>query len=321
MRYGEVVTRSLHIFWHHRYLWLLGALGGGESVGGGSGGGGNYGSSFYTPGRAGGGSASGAGADFARSLQDWFSGHAGLLIVAGALLLVFGIAYFLVSCVASGALVRAAAEHDAERPFDFHLAWRAGTRTFARVLGLRLLLVLWTLVVLVIAGALVGAGVYAGFNNLGGLLAAVVAVGAVFVLAFIVVGIVLGLVYTLALRAIVLEERRTWESVRRGWQLFQARLGRVLLVWLIQIGVALVLGFAIGIGLFLLALPLLAIGFAAYSAGGVGGVLTAAVPLVVVFVLLSVAVGGAAGSYITTYWTLAYRRLDLDPVPAPAPAA
>src|SRR5947209_6278765 len=136
MRYGEVVERSLLVFWRHRYLWLLGALGGGESVAGGFG---NFGAAGQGPG---GGSDNGAGGlpdQFSAQFGQWFGGSLPLLGALLALLGLFLVAYFLLSCLATGATVRAAAEHDAERPFGLGLAWQAGRQSFLPILGLRLL--------------------------------------------------------------------------------------------------------------------------------------------------------------------------------------
>ena len=46
------------------------------------------------------------------------------LFAIAVVLLLFSLAWMLLSSVTVGALVRAAAEHDAERPFSFGPAWR-----------------------------------------------------------------------------------------------------------------------------------------------------------------------------------------------------
>src|SRR6266550_8455485 len=133
MRYGEVVERSLLVFWRHRYLWLLGALGGGESVGGGFG---NFGVAGQGPG---GTSDTGTGSlpdQLSTQFGQWFLADLPLLGALLGLLALFLVAYFFLSCVSVGATVRAAAEHDAERPFGLGLAWRAGRQTFLPILGL-----------------------------------------------------------------------------------------------------------------------------------------------------------------------------------------
>lgn len=313
MRYGEVITRSLNIFWRHKYLWLLGALGGGESVGGG-GGGGNFGGF-----RSGGASGRANNPDFSgftRQLGDWVGGHLGLLVTVAAVLIVLALAYFLVSCVASGALIRAAAEHDAERPFGLGPAWQAGLRTFWPILGLRLLFIAYVLAVVIVVGGLFLLAFLAGSGNNPAGAAGFGVLGGLAVLVVIPVSIAAGLVYILGLRAVVLEQSGALAGLGRGWRLLRKRLGRVLLSWLIQIGLSLVGGIIIGIALVVLLLPGAAIVFAAYAAGGLGAALSVGIIAGLIYLVLVVALSGAAGSFIATYWTLAFRRLDLDSVAA-----
>jgi hypothetical protein len=308
MRYGEVIERSLSIFWRHRYLWLLGALGGGEASGGG--GFGNFGLSGQ--GSPGGGQASG---DLGTQFTQWLTDNILLLVVLSTVLLLFFLVYFLVSCVATGAAIRAAAEHDAERPFGLRLAWRAGLQTFWSILGLRLLGLVLVLLAVALGGAVIAFGVFSAANQQpAGAVTAVLA-GIVLLPTFVVLGIVLTLVWILALRSIVLEQHRVFEALGRGFHLVRHRLGRVLLVWLIAIGIGIVIGIGIGIAATLVALPLVAVAAATYATAGLGGALTIGAVLLAFYLVGVVAVGGAVGSFMTTYWTLAFRRLDLDPVP------
>ena len=149
---------------------------------------------------------------------------------------------------------------------------------------------------------------------------AVIVLGVMFGLLLIPVGIVLGLVYILALRAIVLEQTGAIAGLRRGWQLVRRRLGRVLLSWLIQVGLSILLGLCLGIVLLILLLPAIGIVVAAYAAGGVGGALSTGIVVLLFYLLLALLAGGAVGSYVGIYWTLAFRRLDLDPVPVGVPS-
>jgi hypothetical protein len=314
MRYGEVISRSFAIFWRHKYLWLLGALGGGESVGGGA--------SFFNllgsgPG-GGGGGGNQVSPEVAAELNRWFLDNLVLLIVLLALLAVLTIAYFLLSCLTTGAAIRASAEHDAERPFDFGTAWRAGRQTFWSILGLRLLSLLFGLVVLALFGvlAVVGFSSAAAGQNAGAAVAAVL--GVLLFLLLIPVAIGFGLTWTLATRSVVLEQRPVLAAVGRGFQLLTGRLGRVLLLWLISIALSIAIGIALGVALLVLALPLAGVVFAAAINGGLEPALTVGAVAVAIYILVSVVVSGAAGSYLTAYWTLAFRRLEME-APAAAP--
>jgi hypothetical protein len=308
MQYGELISRSFRIMWSHRYLWLLAILLGSD-VGGGISPGSNLGQigNFTTGPRS--------GQQAGTYLQDNLGLIIGLMVLG--LLVVVGV--FLLSCVTTGALIRGSAEHDAERPFRAGLAWRAGARTFWSILGLRMIGFVLFLLALLVVAAFVLLGVAAYLNSQPGLLAAVIAIGIVVFLAVIVLWVAIGIVFILATRAIVLEERGAVAALRRALQLFRARLGRVLLVWLIQVGLGIGIGFAVGVA----SLPVLLLA-AALVAGGafagglvVGLVVGIPVGLVVTAALLVVA--AMAGTFLSTYWTLAFRRMELD-IPAPQPA-
>lgn len=305
MSYGDLITRSWTIFWRYRYLWLLGALGGGMGTANGFGG--RIGNVGPPPGE----------------VNRWVSDHAGLLIGLGILaFLVFLVYLFVLVNIALGALVRAAAEHDAERPFGLGVAWQAGLHTFLRVLGLRVVAALCAiagLAVFAAAGFLVIAlGIASANDRLGGGVALAILIGIALIGILIIVSIAYSLVVTLATIALVLEQRGIFSSFGRGIRLLSDRMGRVLLIWLLSIPISIVIGVAIGVLAVILALPLLAVGFGVYAGLGTQAALTAGLVLAVLFGILVVLLSGAAQSYLTIYWTLAFRRLELDAPRVPA---
>jgi hypothetical protein len=314
MRYGELITRAFSIAWRFKYLWLLGILGGADVSGGG------LSVNFSGLGNAG-GNPTGAGAAVqavTRFLQD----NLGLIVALGILALVLAVAWFLLSCVTTGALVRASAEHDAERPFELAAAWRAGVGTFWSILGLRLLGLLLGLAVVLLIGALVALGFMSAVAGQQGGLVAVIVLGILLAPVLIVLAILAGLVLILATRAVVLEERGALAAVGRGVQLTRTRLGRVLLVWLIQL--ALGFGAALGVTIALIPVILVTVGVvvSAAVAGGPLAAVATGIPAGLVLLIAGVVLTGVAGSYLSTYWTLAFRRLELDaPQPAPWPPA
>jgi len=310
MRYGELITRSFTITWRHRYLWLLAILGGADAGSGGFGG--SFGGLGNGRGLLQGTGGSPGGQRAAQLLQD----QLGLVvaIVVGAVLVAIGL--LLLSCVTTGALVRASAEHDAQRPFGHGMAWRAGAGTFWPILGLRLLALLWGLALVVVAAVLVVLGVVAFLNGQAGALAAVIAVGIPVFLTLVVASVVVWIVLILATRAVVLERRGPLAALGRGIRLLRERPGRVLVVWLLEIGLAAGMGVALAVAA--VPLVLLAAGLVAGAAfaGGVTAAVVLGIPLAVVVAAVLVGVG-MIGAYLSTYWTLAFRRMELEE-PAPA---
>src|SRR5438445_10532349 len=114
MNYGEILKRSLAISWHHRYIWLL-ALFAGEGIGTGL---------PNLQGQGSGRNGNRIPAVTYDQVPAWAVAHTAQLVTIGIAIAAVLIALFLVSAVANGAVVRAAAEHDLDRPFGFRPAWR-----------------------------------------------------------------------------------------------------------------------------------------------------------------------------------------------------
>jgi hypothetical protein len=311
MQYGQLISRSVSIMWRHRYLWVLAILGGGD-VGGSGFSAPTSGGNFTNP------NSGGSSSSFAPSSQQvsqFLQDSIGQIVAVVVILLLLALAWFLLSCITTGALVRASAEHDAERPFRFGPAWRAGLGTFWSVLGLRLLGVVFGLVVVAVAGLLVLLGFLSHNAGQSGALAAVVVVGVLFALALIPTAIVAGIVFILATRSIVLEQRGTIASLGRALDLVQARLGRTLLVWLIQLGLSIGAGIGIAVVLVVVILALGAVVFGVGLAAGLGAAIVVGIPIGLVVLAVIVVLAGMTNTFLSTYWTLAFRRLELDPPP------
>jgi uncharacterized protein (DUF58 family) len=113
----------------------------------------------------------------------------------------------------------------------------------------------------------------------------------------------------LALRAIVLEQRGILSALGRGIQLLSRRLGRVLLVWLLGVALGTAAGLAVGLAF----LILIAIDIASFASLGIQVSLTLTAVLLLVLVVVSPPFAGVVGTYFSTYWTLAFRKLELEP--------
>lgn len=312
MQYWEIVTRSFRIPWKYKYLWLI-ALFSGE-------GGAGFNPNITNPARTPAQPTTGESTSYAQIQQQvttWLQDHAGLIVLLLVVWLVLVVAFFILGAICEGATVRASAEHDAERPFGLGWAWRSGRATMWAVVRFRLIiLVLYLPLVLVLVGLVVSIAVTV--INQGG-----TAVGAIFLFGLLSL---LGIPYAiyiffldrLGLRALVLEQLGAGASFARAHRLLFKRLGRTLLVWLLQIAV----GIALGIGLAcvgtIAALPFILIGAALAAGGGAGAAWPAAVVAFIVLVPVFLVVAGYLAAQSSTYWTLAFRRLDLDPVPYPS---
>ena len=306
MPYWELVTRSFKISWRHKYLWLL-AFFAGEG-----GGGFNYSSSTQPP-------TNGRGnvpdvAAINQQITHWAAAHLGLIAAASVAFILVAIAFFVLAAICEGAVVRAAAEHDAERPFGLGWAWRTGTATMGAMIRFRLLLIALVLPLLAVF-AVLAIGLVGAIGGQNGPLIAVVALfGFLFILAAFVYLIFLFFLDRLGTRAVVLEQLGAVAALRRAYGLITKRLGRLLLVGLIAIGVAIVVGICLAIVGAILVVPTVVLTVALYASGSSAWwVVIVLGVLILLPVLLVISAFLAAQS--STYWTLAFRRLELDRPP------
>ena len=307
MPYWELITRSFKISWRHKYLWLL-ALFAGE-------GGGSFNiNSPASPGING----SGRTPDLSavnQQVTQWLSDHTGLIAGASVAIVLIAIAFFVLGAVCEGAVVRAAAEHDAERPFGLGWAWQTGTASMGTMIRFRLLLIALTLPLLAIFVVLTIAFLIAIFGGNGAVIALLALFGFVFLLAAIPYSILLFFLDRLGTRAVVLEQLGAVRALGRAYSLVKHRLGRLLLLGLLAIAVGFVVGICFAIVGAILVVPITVVTIAAYASHSSTwwvAIVFAGVILLPIFLVIA-AFLATQGS---TYWTLAFRRLEIDQTPA-----
>lgn len=302
MPYWQNVTRSFEIAWRHRYLWLL-ALFAGES-----GAGFNLGQGTGTTGNRNPGQA-------VQQFATWLGNHLGLVALLVVVWVMLVIALFILAAVCEGALIRACAEHDADRPFRLGMAWRNGLSTMWLIIRLRLLLIALVLPAIIVSALLVVAFVFAIVSS-NPLLAVIIGLLALlFFLATFVYSVYLSLLDRLGSRTAILEQQGAVASLRRGHRLLFKRLGRVLLVWLISLAVGIAAGLASAIVLVVAAVPG-AVAIVVLIAGGPTWVWVVVGLGVLIFLALALPINGFLAAQSSTYWTLAFRRMDVEYPPA-----
>lgn len=325
MRYGEIVSRAWAITWHHKYLWLL-ALFAGEGAA-------SFGSSGFSWSSSSRSSTSTlTPAQVGNDIGVWVGAHVLLLVLTGVVVLSVAVALFLLSAIADGALVRASAEHDQERPFSLRRAWSAGLATFGPVLKVKLLAVVVALVWIVVLGGIAAFAVAAAVGGATALTVLLAIVGVLLLLAAIPFSIIFSVLILFWVREVVLRGRggdrsgrSTTAALGQVLALMRRHPGRVTLLWLLSV----LLGLATGIAMFVVTIAsLLVVGglaAGAYLAGGMTAAIVVGIVLAVPWLGLLLVASGAVMAFTSTYWTLGYTRLDLEPQPQygilPPPAA
>jgi len=318
MNYGDLIRDAFRITLHNRYLWFFGFFAGGT------------GTNFV-------GNIPSTGANFnPEEFQSSGAGISGLTAQVGQglseLVLIFGIVvvvllialfFIILAIISQGALADSVAAIDRGEGRRLGTAFRSGLNNFWRVLGyivVFFLVALGLLVVIAIPVALLIGGTFAATQSTRVRLSVAVVVGILAILLLIVVFVPLYVVGQYALRDIVVRRERVLGSVGSGYNLFRHNIGSSLLLWLIQLGLAIAIGIAFFLAVLIivlvLAIPAIALAVAGYTTAAIiAGVIAGLILLP--FLLVA---AGAIGTFSHAYWTLAYLRLTAAP-PTPSPGS
>lgn len=284
MDYGAIFKRSANIVWQSKFLIVLGflaALGSGAFPSGGGGGpsgtaGNGNGQPFGDPGQF-----PDFGGEFAALAV-------GTILALLCLVLLIGIALWVVSTVARGGLIAAVDAIETGEKSSLGRAWGAAWQKVWRLLGIGLLPGIPGLLLFIIA--VVGLGAYGGAVALFGeeIVEPLGRTGlpvALALFACIIVPIILALaiVRNFAERACMLEDLGVIDSYRRGWNVLVGNLGEAIVLFVLQIAIFVVLGIVFFIPGLIVALCCLLW------------------PLLIV-------VQGAITAFVSAVWTLAWRQ-------------
>lgn len=311
MNYGSLISEAFWLTWHNRFLWFFGFFVGSASF------------NFNFP----------TGADDSRSAtggplpawvgdpERWASNNLGIVLALASLVILVILIFIVLRLLSQGALVESVAALHRGEPRRFSSTWRAGVSHFWRVLGLTVLLLLLGLgLFLVVATptALAILAVFAATDSVALRISLIILVALVAITLLILLVILLAIIGELALRELVVRGERIVHSIGAGYRLFRRNLGRSLLVWLIQAALLFGAGLVVALVLFILGLVLFVSVAALYAVGFTSGAIVAGVVAGLIFLVPFLIVGGALGTFCSSYWTLAYLRLA-DPAGGDAP--
>lgn len=309
--FGEVLTRAWQIVWRHKVLWIFGVLAGC----------GRGGSRFNSSSRGGGGDG-GFGQlppEIMRIVQI-IEENLTVILVTGCILLflIWALTIFL-STIGKIGLIRGTlqAEEGAER-LIFGQIFSESTPYFWRMFGLSLIIAIPVLLVVaaLVAGVVAfvisaSTGSDAGTFGLIGM--APLAIGCFCLL--VPVMFVVGMVVRQAENAIVLEGLPVMPALSRGWEVFRANLGPILLMAIILAVIGLVIGFVIALPVILIVFPAV-LAFLAGNQQNWTPLIMMTIGLCIYTPILLV-LNGIMTAFMESAWTLTYMRLTrpLDQAP------
>ena len=307
--FGEVLTRAWQIVWKHKVLWVFGIL---ASCGRSSG-------NFNSNSRGGGGG-NGSGTNLppqVLQLLQWVEGHmAQFIAIMVAVLCVIWIIVAFLSTIGKIGLIRGTwqAEGGSEK-LIFGQLFSESTPYFWRMFGLSVVLAIPSLIVFVVlfAGLILFAISASGGNNNNGaigLLASVpLLIGCICLL--IPVMFVIGMIFRQSERAIVLEELGVMPAISRGWEIFRANLGPIILMTIILAVIGFIVGLVIAIPIIITVVPA-ALAYAIGNAQNSTPLILAGVCFCLYLPVLLLA-NGILTAYAESTWTLTFMRLTHKP--------
>jgi hypothetical protein len=319
MDYGKLLSRAWNIIWNNKFMIVLGFL---AALGAG-GGGTNFNFNL-------------GGGDFdlppgvAQNLERMLEQMAPLFVGLGCLVLLLGIAVWLLRLVAQAGMIDAAARIDAGEKMTFGMAFNAGLARLLPMVGLNLVLfgffIILGIVALVGLIATVGVavvGALAGDGNLEAMIAGfglILACVGLLVCVSIPLYIIVTVIYPFAQRGLVLQNLGVMASISHGWNMIKRNLGDVLILIVLFVFLQIVVGFVTA--LVLIPLAVLVMGPALFNmlaAGtvGIGSVLTLIGGGICLGILAAI-VNAILVAFRSTTITLAYQEFLLRDQPAKA---
>jgi hypothetical protein len=306
--FGDVLSRAWQIIWKHKVLWIFGILAGCSR-----------GSSNFRGNSGGGGGGNGGPGQLPPEVMRVFEiiqQNLTMFIVLGCvlILLIWAVTIFL-GTIGRVGLIRGTfqAEEGAEK-LIFGQLFSESMPYFWRIFGLSLIIAIPVLVVLaaLIAG-LVAFAISAGNGNdaarVGVFGIVPIMIGCFCLL--VPVMFVVGMIIRQAENAIVLEDLPVMPAISRGWEVFKANLGPIVLMAIILA----VLGVVVGL---IIALPILAIVVPAALTFALGNqqnwtpMIFAGICLCL-YVPVVWVLNGILTAYTESAWTLTYMRLTAKP--------
>jgi hypothetical protein len=306
--FGEILTRAWEITWKHRVLWIFGILAScGRGGGGGNGGG------------SGGGNGGGAGPDLPPQVAQWLEWIEQNVVTFVVLVCVLGLVIWLIT-IAIGAIGKIGLIRGTEQveggaqSLIFGQLFSEGMPYFGRVLGLSLILILPALLLGLVIAVMVAVAFAAGAVDPDTAVLGFAGILPIFICCsclFIPLMFVLDMIFRQAERAAVLEDLGVMPALARGWEVFKANLGPIIVMAIILGILGLVAGFILALPAFIIIFPAAfayAIGNAQNSTPIILGVVCFCLYLPILLFL-----NGILVAYTESAWTLTYMRLTRKP--------
>lgn len=280
MDYMELIKRSVSNAWNYRFLWFFGFF---VSVTDGFGGGHWWMDKLDK-------------VECSNRFREFgaFSIEPAFLVLLAMAAFSVWIIFWVMSVISEGSLIHGVSKKELNVKVGFADCWSAGLGKFLRLLGIMLLALLAALAVVFGLILTVVPSYFASIPL--GVVLTVLALPVLFAIIIIIVS-----VEGWAIRFAVIYDEPWLAAIGRGWQLFIDNIGRTLAVAFLSFFAQLILWCLLIIGVVMLAMPFVIVGFLNPWLGLIPGVLLGSI-----IVILSSAF---FGTFASSMWTLGFMRI------------
>ncbi len=288
MDYGNTLSRAWKITWNNKILWLFGFLAGLGASGSGNGGGrGNV--------QVSNGNTLPPNVESQLQRPEVIA----IFITVACVLLVIGLALFVLSIIGRGGLIGGIRLADDNGKVSFGEAWAVGVHNFWRMLGIQLILLL--------GGLLIGSfGLFTGLigaATLGLALVCLLPILCVFILALIP----LSILAHFAQFGIVVDNLGVRDAFRKSWQVLKDNLGPIIVLAIILIVIGVVAGLVLVAPFVGIVLPTMA-AFILNPEHPNRGLLIGSGLALLCYLPIAIVLGSILQTWSSSVWTLAYRQ-------------
>lgn len=291
MDYGKIVSTGWKQAWKYKTLWIFGFF----ISGGGFGFIGNTGDKFKIK--------KPLNLDLPE-IENLVIGHIGLILFLAAVALLAFLIWVVFSTISVGGLIDAAGQLKRGEPYSFGRAFKIGAHYFWQIFGIGILsfIVGMAFVILLVL-----------FGVIAFAIAAVLGILSLLILIpLMIIGIfILIITLSMAQRYIILEDRKVFDAITDGFNLWKSHLGPSLLYTLIYIGISIGVAMGTFIVVVFAVMPFIAVAFVNLIIAIIIGV-----PVVLLILLV---VDGLTGSAMHLMSTEFYFQLLEEGKPAVVP--
>ena len=298
MNYLDLVKRAWEITGKHKFLWIFGLFLGGYSVG-------SSGSSFdnnYSN-----GTDNGQSIDLIEKGKEIFFANLILIGIIAFIILFVLLILIFIKTVSHGAIIAGVNEIEEIGKSNFTKAFKAGLKYFWKILVLQILSGLSIIIIMAVLGLPVVLLFVLNMPFRGfilGLLAFII---------FVPLAILINFTLTYALRAIVINNKKLFTSIKIGFNILKKNLLASFLISIILFAINFAITIIVLIVLLFLGLlfgiPMVVIGIIInIDAGIVGSILLIMLGILLIGVFFAF-IGAILNTFQSTLWTLVYRKL------------